>query len=74
MRGEPASWMGAPETLAKTHRTAPHGSWWTNVERGKWDGAVFARWKGPAPAAPTESTPRLGLGRRQSKPPKPRGR
>ena len=45
MRGEPAFWMGAPETLAREHRSAPHGSWWVGVDRVAWKGAVLARWR-----------------------------
>ena len=74
MRGEPAFWMGAPETLAREHRSAPFGSWWLGIERNKWGNAVHARWHGPKPQEAKKSTPKLALLRRQSKPPKPRGR
>lgn len=71
MRGEDAPWMGVPKALARTHHSAPFGSWWTNVERDKWGNVVHARWRGPAPEAQTKSTPRLGLGRRRGTVPRP---
>jgi hypothetical protein len=73
-KGQPASWMGAPGTLRREHHSAPFGSWWMDSPREEWGNAVHARWRGPAPEAPKESTPKLGLGRRPSKSPKPRGR
>jgi hypothetical protein len=73
-KGQPAFWMGAKGTLASAHRNAPFGSWWTNVERQGWGNAVHARWHGPKSQEAKKSTPKLALLRRQSKPPKPRGR
>ena len=69
MRGEPAFWMGAKETLASAHRSAPFGSWWTDVPRDGWEGALHARWRGPAPEA-KKSIAWLGLGRRRVPPSK----
>jgi hypothetical protein len=44
MRGEPASWMGAKGTLARTYGSAPFGSWWIHVAREQWATAIARRW------------------------------
>lgn len=77
MRGETAPWQDQredfPSPLTRARHLEPScGSWWLNIARASWLGAVNTRWHGPAPEAPKESIVRLGLLRRRAAPVPPR--